>query len=64
MREDCLQNQKPEGLPALTCCESDPDQAGGPKTGMSVPVEPPDDEPEEGNAPEAGLPVSPESETN
>lgn len=59
MREDRLQNQAPGGLPKLTCNESEPDQAGGPKTGVSVPVEPPSEEswPNEGDAPKPGLAV-------
>lgn len=59
MREDRLQNQVSGGLPAPPCSESEPDQAGGPKTGVSVPVGPPDDGPwpDEGDVPKPGLAV-------
>jgi len=55
MREDRLQNKVPGGPPAGPFSDSEPDQAGGPKTGVSVPVGPPDDGSDESDAPKAGL---------
>jgi hypothetical protein len=65
MRQDLPQDQAPEGPPEPACNGSEPDQGGGPKTGVSVPVGKPSgrSSPDQGGTPPTGVAIPARSET-